>query len=726
VQTRRKGSTARVLWRACACIAAIGAAACDDLVPADPATDAGDAWTGDGGADVDLTDGLDAPADIGRDDGDTHEASGPDGGRPHDAADDGADAQPDVVVDVAVDATGDTLADTDDADAVDPFDDGRTPVHVRFDPSGADFFDMPWPHDVRRQPNGAPDLASFPTGGVDLVALYVETVEANIDGFSSWPVVYIALDAPIAPDTWPAAPDTLAPTSTVQLVRIDDAGCGERVPVLVDQYLDDDPYLPANTLRVSPAEGFFLPPASIWAVVLTRELGRGSNQRIVSPARMRAALAGASGDAVLDASYVSAARCLPAAGVGLDDIALAVPLTTQDAVGQLQRLADSVIDGPAPAAPELTRWADASREGVEVWRGTFEAPIYQDGTPPYLGTGGRIPFAADGTPPAAQRVESIPFSISWPSEAEGPLPVLVWMDGTGFSLERAVSGVVFAEAIERGFAVVSFLPQFHPGRGSPPPDVALATYNYFNPDAGRDNFRQQVAETLALVRMLQAHADGLEGVPELDTDRLVYGGHSQGGQVGSMLAGVTDVFDAYVLNGVGATLSITVIERRDPVDIAALIRTVLGITGTFDVRHPIVQLVQMAGDVAEPGNYARRWRGSEAHADGNDVLVIVGDRDVTTSVASMNSLLVAAGVPPIDPAGWDPDPLGLSELVGLAPPFEANALARSGLPITLAAFLSEGGPHAAMQVRRELLDMAGLFWATGAGDDSPRVELELP
>src|SRR6185503_11837216 len=164
-----------------------------------------------------------------------------------------------------------------------------------------------------------------------------------------------------------------------------------------------------------------------------------------------------------------------------------------------------------------------------------------------------------------QRSESVRLFVAVPTGGQEPYPLLLWEQGTGADLFDALADDPVLQEIDAGFALAVFEPQFHGSRGDGS-DPTNATFNVSNPEAARTVFRQQAVDTATFVRVLREALPGQADLPALDTDHVLYGGHSQGALVGALVAAVEPTMSAYVLNGVGADLSITIAEREDPVD----------------------------------------------------------------------------------------------------------------------------------------------------------------
>jgi hypothetical protein len=597
----------------------------------------------------------------------------------------------------------------------------------KFEPAGDGFYATPWPSDARTfAEDGTVDLRNFPQSNNALVQDYRAVMEHRIVGFSTMPVVYVAYDGSLEGVSIPEPAETLALDSPIQLIAVDPEHCGERVPLETSPALVGDRYTDPNTLRIAPVAGFALRPASTYALVVTRALGNDEGRSSSQPAEIAALLAGTSTNSRYNSSFAPLRDCMAAARVWPSEVSVATVFTTQDPVAETRLLIDAVNDPAQTDTPEVVAWgANESRTTATytTWSGTLKVPIFQAGTTPYTSPsdGGGLQFGANGLPEVV-RYEDAPFSIAWPRDAELPMPIMVWIDGTGANAESHIGDPPFLEALARGFAVANIQPQFHAGRGGPTANEELSTFNYLNPAAGRTNFRQQAAEVSYFARFLREVANTLDGVPDLDFDRMVYGGHSQGALVGAMLAGVDGNFRSYFLNGVGAYLAITIVERKDPFDIQQLVGSALNVGGPIDRHHLVASLAQLGGDAVDPGNYARYWRGWTERPMGNNVLMSNGNEDDTTHYTSINTITIAGDAAPMAPAGWDVDPFGVWQRSEEDAPIEANRESIDGSPLTIASYLRDGSGHFTIYDHRPVMRMGADFWLTSIDGAPPFVD----
>jgi hypothetical protein len=635
----------------------------------------------------------------------------------------------DTGLDAAPDAPPDLAADADDgADAAPDLPVDPDLIEVRFEPDADDFFRLPWPSDGRRNDAGGLDMRGFPEADDDILARFLATLEADLDGAANMPVAYMALRGGAPSDaSLPTPAASRDPQSPIQWIDLSDEACGLRLPVEASLREGADPFTRAHRLlQVKNSVGAPLRPNTAYALVLLRSFGAPEGKTTARPQPFDDAWRG--DGSALSASLEPLRRCLPMTGLDPDEIAAATVFTAQDPVAQMQRLRDAIMDPdltPTRPIEGLTRSDDWSRwgRGLTTLVGAVPMPIYQDGAAPYDITGGGLVLDDQGTP-QVQRWESVPMMIAWKRldpEPEGPRPVLVFIDGTGWEPWRHLLGAWTNDALNAGFVVASFMPQFHGRRGGFTGSAEISSFNFFNPDAGRTNFRQQAAETSFFLRVLREQAAALPGLPPMDTDEVVYGGHSQGALAGALVAAVEDQYRAYVFNGLSSYLTLTLLYRKEPADFAALLRNFFRLGDALDLFHPIPQLMQAGAEVVDPHNYAPRWRGWAQHPRGNHVFVSNGLMDSTTTPRGMDHLTLSGQLALIHPPGWDIDPLGVHDLDIRPLPIQGNAAALDGQPLTLATYLNADEGHFTIHNRPAVRALAINFWRSALGGAVPRL-----
>lgn len=595
---------------------------------------------------------------------------------------------------------------------------------LRFDVDGEGFYRMPWPHDLRRTAEGNVDLRDFPGSRRNaILQSYLQTVNQDVYGFATMPVLYVPADAPLSSVGLPTPAESLEENALVQLVDLSTESCGKRVPIRVRADGVHDIYETPYRFTVEVVGGAALHPARPYALLLREGLEDASGELLKPNEAFKRALRDEDQNTPLGRVHAPLLRCLPFAPDD-ESLLLATVFTTQDPVEELLRLRETVRNPDAVPLHPLEAFERSSLYSTsvrEVYVGEFQAPIFLRGETPYTDSGGGFVFDALGAP-VVQRWENVPFTLSFPSTGEGPFPVLVWVDGTGATLGSPIGDGWYRRALEEGFAVASPIAPFHDSRAVPGSDEVMSSFNYMNPEAGRSIFRQQATEISYFLRVLgEGMVDELSDIGRsLDTQNIHYGGHSQGGLVGSMALAVEPDFRSAVLNGTGGWLAVTIIERKDVMNIAGLVSLIFKTRSSLDKSHPVIQVAQMAAEVVDPQSYVRRWAGSPEDPDGLHVLVINGDEDPTTHVDSVNHLLLTADLPVLEPAGWDPDPHGVFEVRSASMPVEANTETPAGHSVLHATWLEPSGGHFTMYYSSFARELAVQLW-TSARDGAPRL-----
>lgn len=626
-------------------------------------------------------------------------------------------------VDAVVDPPDVDPADADVSDAALP--DAEPALSPRFDPAaeGEDFYATPWPADARLGPDGTPDLSAF-TADRSALQRVIAEIEGRITGFATMPVIYIAFEDAIADVPLPTPVESLAAEASIQLIELGE-GCGRRVPVEASVRIEGDRFIPAQTLQVKNTVGTVLDPGVAYGLVVLDHFARPDGVAIRRPQAFADAWQG--DGSVWAASLEPLRDCAPEAGLDPARVAIATVFTPHDPLLELQAMRDRVMDpNQVETRPPMDLGLDVAwsrrRLSLRTHSGLVEFPVFQDGVTPYVGGGGGF-VLDDDRAPTIQRWEPVPFAVVW-RELEAPpepRPALVFIDGTGWSPWSHLYSGWINDVLDRGFVVFSFMPQFHGDRAGVGGGPELATFNFFNPTAGRSNFRQQAAENSFFLRIIREQLVELPGLPPFATERIVYGGHSQGALAGALTAAVESGFAAYVFNGLSAYLTLTILHREDLLDFEVAVRGLLGVGSEMDLYTPALHLMQLGSEVVDPHNFARHWRGTERLPDGNHVFVINGYNDDTTTPRGMDHLTIGADIPTFDPPGWQIDPLGIGTPPTVRPPVAGNTTARSGRPLTLATYLDSHQGHFTVYRSGVLRRMTIGFWLDALAGEVPRL-----
>jgi hypothetical protein len=549
---------------------------------------------------------------------------------------------------------------------------------VRFDTAtlGAanDFYGMPFPSDLRLDGVGI-GLAGFPNPmHSTLLQQYVAALHDSVTGFGTNAPMYVGFSAPIDPSTLPTDPvKTLRADSPVQVIDIDSAAgtAGMRIPVLFHWYPAKTLFVAANTLAIRPVPGTPLLSHHKYALVITSAIKDAAGAPVVADALTRVVLGRwdpVDTDDLAIGTTQPFLRWARATHFDVDSVELVSVFTTQDASGTMALARTVVRASPMPAVSNLSYLHDTS--STHVFTGKFSVPNFQAGTPPYLSSGGNFVFDAQGFP-IPQRTEQVRFALTVPkgTPPAAGWPIVIYAHGTGgsylsFSQEGANDGAphdaMADAAAKQGLASLCMDQVLH-GPRNPSCDETSADYetcvgtdffNFFNPYAGRDNARQGGVDDFQLVRLaheltIPATVDPEGFVPTLDPGHIVFLGHSQGSLTGAPFVAAEPELKGAAFSGAGGLLTLTILERTNPIDFKTLAEQILGISGveSLDIFHPVLALVQTFIEPADTINYALAAQQQPLNGGFRDLLLIEGLHDTEVPQDSAEALGAAALLP---------------------------------------------------------------------------------
>jgi len=583
-----------------------------------------------------------------------------------------------------MDASVDADATMDAGDSGPPPETG--PIMLRFDMTqDADQWQRPWPLDALRLADGHPDMSGWLNRRrLDVIDAFRATIEADTTGFSTSGPVYLPYNGPLDAASLSDDPASYRDdaASPIFLVNIDpdSAQRGEKLPLLVGFTEVRDPYRPVNLLEVLPAPGFELIEDTLYAVVVRDSIGSADSTRTLTQAPgLAAALSDAApeGDlgAQVGADFAPLRVWLAEQGIDVGSVVGATVYRTGDETSELYRLAAWAASEPAPSPTEAPTKILEMPEYC-AYMGAWEPAQYQDGTPPFSSAGGVLQLDASGAP-VEQRRERAPFVVAMPKgamPADG-FPLLFYVNGTG-GLARQV--------IDRGVATVDAPPP----EGTGPAQVAAMhgygasgmsgvltperladasggylVYNFFNPVAMRDNFRQTILEHILFRKLVLSlridpsscpGADAsaaTDGMLRFDPSHRVVMGQSLGSYLTGMLATLDPGYEGAILTGAGGSWVDFPFGARDP-DLSVITRIVLGlrVSDPLDHFHPGIALFDLAIGPAQNLHYVDDiLRHPRPGATPPHVLVIEGDDDDNISTDLQRALNAAIGTDLVGP-----------------------------------------------------------------------------
>ncbi len=585
-----------------------------------------------------------------------------------------------------------------------------TPTTIYFNPSGSGFYDMPFPNDYETDPQGHPLLTGFPNPAqVSLLDQYLEAARTEVTGFGTNSPLYLHFTgSSISLSTLPQTPaDSLVPNASMYLVDIDPSSAryGERVPLQWSYQITGTDYMPSDTLAVLPVYGFPLRGATQYALVLTTAVEDINRHPIALPQLLRQALESTSGNTPelvrLIAVYQPFVKYLQQQGINRDTIGAATVFTTQDPTRAL-RLIRQVVSGVAGLHVSTMAYAGPGANYVgsynsnyEVFGGTYTSTNFQAGVPPDATAGGNFTYDANGTP-VIQRWESMDFSLTVPygTQPAAGWPLALYAHGTGGDHTTFIYDGTAGILANSGIACIGIDQPLHGTRVSPPlssSQLEIDSFNFFNPDEGRTNFRQSAVDSFVLTRLIKSGGlfitAGISpvGAINFNTNDIVFVGHSQGGLTGTLFAALEPGIKGAVLSGDGGDLALTIIYRKDPIDIQQTIELLFGIPTTQPITafHPLVGLVQLLVEVTDPINYGSYLINPyDATGTPKNIVLTEGMLDLYTPPITTEALAVASGIPLVAPVAHPVDAYTLIGLPVFTPPVSADITASNGTAVT--------------------------------------------
>ena len=553
-------------------------------------------------------------------------------------------------------------------------------------PSSMGWLDVPWPSDLRLNANGRPRLFSYPDPQAsELVRAAIALAESR-RGFALQPTIYLELGGQAAPELLALDPEeALQADAPIQLLALD--GPPERRPLLIAQGGAND-WMTPTTLHARPLFGWPLRPRQRYALVATKALQARDASAPFRPVELiQQGLAGQGAQA----SYLAPLRArLTDYGLATDQILVATVFTTADPLEEFRSLSDAqrALPTPALSAP----WAPPEPPAPRVYEAEYRAPLWQHGAKPYASEGGGFVFEGDAPVQAtSDEVMRLAISIPQGEPPERGWPVVIYHHGTGGSYRSFLeSSGSFAQDLNRqGLAMIGLDQPLHGLRAVAGTNTEWHTFNPFNLEASAANLRQGALDLLLLHRMIQEGAlNSAEPRIALDPQRIFLFGHSQGGLTGALALPELAELPCAIMSGTGGALSLTLLERKDPINIAEALAGWGGAQTPLFASHPLISLIQHAFEPSDPITAAPAWQTSGLH----HLLLTSGQRDQQTPASTADALAMAALIPQIEPIAND---LWRQELEGISPQsgsLSANAVI-GDQRITAAYRQSQGGDH---------------------------------
>ena len=529
-------------------------------------------------------------------------------------------------------------------------------VQPVFDPAGPSFYDLPFPHDLRRDADGTVSIARFPFPANPLVDQYRAVIEETA-GFGIASGVFFKFDGAIDPATLPAGPDaSRTPGASAFLINVDplSPGRGTRVPLWIDFRGAGDAYRDPNLLTLMPVPGHVLDQGTLYAAVVTDDVRDPLAAPLTAPPviqRLRAeAPVGTFEIAALPLYQTLWHQLEGMEGLSRARIVTATVYRTGVPAAELVAVAGKRM---RPGLKHATLYADAGTYWVVS--GDVSMPQFQRGTPPFTAAGSGAFVPNRRGVPVVQRKETVRVLVAVPKETGAITmpptgwPIATCMHGTGGDAFSFIHDNTAVRLAQRGIASISFDQPLHGLRPGTPDDF----YSPLNPLSFRDNTRQAAVEGL-IIHGLAARLRLSRAIPSghirIDRRARLFFGHSQGATVGPLVMALAPDIRGGVLSAGGGDLLLNILTRETPLlagfTAKQLVEALLGTP--VDVFHPALHLLQMGGEPSDPLAYVDRFA---RHRPGSPLSVLFThgllDPDVTTPLTA--SMVIAAGYPLLAP-----------------------------------------------------------------------------
>lgn len=629
----------------------------------------------------------------------------------------------------------DTAAPTDTAEPS-----GLMPL---FDLAGSSLYDAPFPTDLRRKAEGGLDMSGFPNPNqLGLVSKYLAIAETVLDGFSLTPSVTFRFEGPIDPATVSDSDASWHEGSNIILVDVDKDSFSfrRRFPLRALWWgQEESAFMPHDSLTLQPLFGTPLAAGTTYACIVLRDVKDKSGERIGQHSLVAQGLAGEGPLADLYEPlrfYLGHGGNIPAV-----EIAVATVFTTGTATSELRTIADYVqTEMAAPKLVEIAATTIAAGEDggptatYHLYEGLYESPNFQAGEKPYKSEGGDIRFDAAGKP-IVQETEVLRFALVVPAEGEMPdngWPLVLYGHGTGGdwkSFTRAQPWPPARELAKRGIAVMGIDQPLHGTRydGSDG-DSIINSFNVFNVDAARSNFRQSAIDVMVQARLartsLAIPAGSAVGgaAVAFDPDQIYFFGHSHGALAGGLFAPFIQGVRAMVLSAAGGGLSHTVMKRKDPVDIRLLLEAALFITNPneFSIAHPVMALMQNLVDITDPLSYAPLYI-NPGDEQPRNVLLTEGTTDAQTPPVGTDNLAAAAEIPILKPAAHPSEAHAVLDIQPLSKPVFENYVYKTNTATSVLVHF-EGDDHYAVFDNSEAVNLYTGYIMSAIANGKPTVD----
>lgn len=622
----------------------------------------------------------------------------------------GCGAESDNVVEMKVDFTGEGTA---LSPTLYSLNDGR-------------FYTNGFPTGLRQSETQAVDLSDFPRPFQIVTQNYINGIETQLSmtGYHTISPIYLPFTAAIDVASLPQEPSAYTlEHSSIQVVDIDPHSpeFGRRFPLSVTQTRTMDSYRPADLLQILPTLGVSLRPDTTYAAIVNNQLPVAADKVLQQNAQLGDALGARASNTSLPDNvsnlFEPLRHYLALQRIDPRSVVAATVWHTGEPGADMQRGANAVANLPLAEVTDLELAHDFP--DYCAIRGYVDIPGFQNGTLPYLLTGGRIEWDDNGNPiqqysRKAEIILNIPKNTTMPMKG---FPLMEYTHGAGGDAEQVFTRGTFEDdreagkgpawvAAQRGWASSGMAGHFGMDHAGPIIGFGLFPYNVENPAGMLGTYYQMVWERVYFRRVLnqleipaslceQAIVSAGEEAFRFDPDLRVLMGQSLGNWSGSMQLVVDpDPYQGAVLTGVAGTWIKFFTNQPAMKNILATLLPGLLPSEQLDEVHPFLMLMEWLLGGADPVVYLDQVL-KYPNKTAPHVLVISGLDDQSGYEPAQRPHLMALGV---DLAGPD---LGDSDDTTLFPHMAISGASHLDYPVSNNIAVPRQGLRTAAVVRYE-------------------------
>ena len=586
------------------------------------------------------------------------------------------------------------------------------------------FYRMPYPNDLRIEKDGSPNLTGLPQPkrtrkcavpdtNIPLVKQFLGSIEpdkfiaerlALVDkhtrGFGLYSAIYFQFTDTLAKESIPSPAKSMEKDAQIFLMDIDPKSKykGTRIPISIHPGYASR-FFPAPMVAIRPFEGFPLQAGTRYAVVFRKGVKDSKGKAIVAPPKFEELasekkLSDAGREALRSVYAPMFAYLKKDHSIAPSDIIAATVFTTGKPLADMREIY-KMLQTLTVKPPKLNCFDPGSKYTYYRCNGTYEAPQFQKGNPPFFDLDTGFFVKKDGK--FQYRFEKLRFVLTVPHSyisANKPpvkIPIVIYSHGTGGDYETPINNNIASQLADLGIAVISIDQPLHGERvGLAIKDAGWLFFNPLNFMAARDNPRQAAIDYIWL-KKLTASLDikVVSRQVSFPKEKIWFMGHSQGALVGALFTGIEqDMRAAFLSAPSGALINTFLPAPNRPKDHPNNVTPYVGylLCDNPDVKidefHPLPNLLQHLYDPADPVNYAPHILDKERQIPLN-LFMTQGTRDTYTPPQVFRPVATAIQAPLL---GTEHQAILGLKLRGVAPqklPAKGNYTYKNGKKATI-------------------------------------------